>query len=45
MLYDKTVSRDNYIDDLKNLIENKLLSTGHWEKDLSKNAVNQIRSA
>lgn len=44
-LYDKIVSRDDYIDNLKNIIENKCFSTIHREKDLSKHAINQIRSA
>lgn len=44
-LFDKIVSRDDYIDNLKNIIENKCFSTIHREKTLTKHAINQIRSA
>ncbi|MGE4553573.1 MAG: PhoU domain-containing protein [Desulfovibrionaceae bacterium] len=42
--YDKIVSRDDYIDNLKNIIENKCFSKIHTEDELAKRTVNEIRA-
>jgi phosphate uptake regulator len=42
--YDKIVSRDDYIDNLKNIIENKCFSRIHSEAALDKPCMNAIRS-
>lgn len=43
-LFDKIVSRDDYIDNLKNIIEDKCFSGTHRDKELTKREVNLIRS-
>jgi phosphate uptake regulator len=42
--YDKIVSRDDYIDNLKNIIENKCFSRIHSDTSLDKRAIDSIRS-
>jgi len=41
--YDKIIDRDDYIDNLKNVIENKCFSTIHGDRVLSKAEVDRIR--
>ena len=41
--YDKIVSRDDYIDNLKNIIENKCFSKIHTDRDISQRTVVEIR--
>ena len=43
-LYRKIVDRDDYIDNLKTIIENKCFSTIHSEPNLSQKELNTIRS-
>ncbi|MGE4293742.1 MAG: PhoU domain-containing protein, partial [Desulfovibrio sp.] len=43
-LYDHIVSRDDYIDNLKTIIENKCYSRIHSDKQLDSRQVNKIRS-
>ena len=43
-LYEKINSRDDYVDNLKNVIENKCFSTIHSERQLSRQTVDTIRS-
>jgi phosphate uptake regulator len=42
--YDKIVSRDDYIDNLKNIIENKCFSRIHSDTSLDKRSIDAIRS-
>ncbi|MFW5836575.1 MAG: PhoU domain-containing protein [Desulfovibrionaceae bacterium] len=42
--YDKIVSRDDYIDNLKNIIENKCFSRIHSDTSLDKRAIDSVRS-
>lgn len=44
MLYDKIVSRDDYIDNLKNIVENNCFSKIHTDKRISKKRIDEIRS-
>lgn len=44
-LYDKIISRDDYIDNLKNVIENKCFSRIHSSRSTSREEVNVIRAA
>ncbi len=41
--YDKVVSRDDYIDNLKNIVEEKCISKIHTERGLSKRDIDRIR--
>ena len=41
--YDKVVSRDDYIDNLKNIVEEKCISKIHNERGLSKRDIDRIR--
>ncbi len=41
--YDKVVSRDDYIDNLKNIVEEKCFSKIHTERGLSKRDIDRIR--
>lgn len=41
--YDKVVSRDDYIDNLKNIVEEKCFSKIHLERGLSKRDIDRIR--
>ncbi|PKN07094.1 MAG: PhoU family transcriptional regulator [Deltaproteobacteria bacterium HGW-Deltaproteobacteria-8] len=41
--YDKVVSRDDYIDNLKNIVEEKCFSKIHSERGLSKRDIDRIR--
>lgn len=43
-LFEKINSRDDYVDNLKNVIENKCFSTIHSERQLSRHTVDAIRS-
>jgi phosphate uptake regulator len=43
-LYDKIVSRDDYIDNLKNIVENNCFSKIHTDKRISKKRIDEIRS-
>jgi phosphate uptake regulator len=43
-LYSKITSRDDYIDNLKTIIENKCYSRIHSDKSLDKNQLNKIRA-
>lgn len=42
-LYDKVVSRDDYIDNLKNIVEDKCYSRIHGARGLSKRDIDRIR--
>ena len=42
--YSKITSRDDYIDNLKTIIENKCYSRIHSDRNLDKNQLNQIRA-
>jgi phosphate uptake regulator len=44
-LYDKIISRDDYIDNLKNVIENKCFSRIHFSRHSSQEEINVIRAA
>jgi phosphate uptake regulator len=41
--FDKIIDRDDYIDNLKNVIENKCFSTIHGDRTLSKPEIDRIR--
>ncbi len=42
--YSKIISRDDYIDNLKTIIENKCYSRIHSDKSLDRNQINKIRA-
>ncbi len=43
-LYNKIVSRDDYIDNLKNIVENNCFSKIHTDKRVSKKRIDEMRS-
>jgi phosphate uptake regulator/thiamine kinase-like enzyme len=43
-LYETIITKDDYIDNLKTIIENKCFSIIHTQKDLQKKDINRIRS-
>lgn len=43
-LYERIITKDDYIDNLKTIIENKCFSKIHSDKSLNKKEVNRIRS-